>query len=127
MNAGEHIKYTDSDEIFNVIPLASFWMELNNKERAKETLLLAEKNTKPDFFEMKLLSQAFRENLGDIESAKRFLRRAELLADYNLEYQDEKLERYEEILNEWKEIGDNEQLERFNIQFNIVAKDIRGN
>jgi len=106
MIAEENVEHTDFGVVGNLLSVGRYWIEFNDRERAKNALLRAESISDAVDREMVWLSQMWRENFNDFESAKKCLRKAELLAALDPSGLDM-------ILEEWKTIGDQEELERF--------------
>ncbi|ACD93761.1 SMI1/KNR4 family protein [Trichlorobacter lovleyi] len=104
--AEEHVEHTNLGAVINLIQLAKCWIEFNERERARNVLLRSDAIPDAADGEMIWLAQIWREDFNDIESAKKCLKRAELLAahePYSLD----------RILEEWKAIGDQDEVKRF--------------
>lgn len=104
--AEEHVDYTSFGAVMSLIWLGKCWIEFNDHERAKNVLLRSDTIPDAEYGEMLRLAQMWREDFNDIESAKKCLKRAELLAEHEPYSLDE-------ILDEWKEIGDQDEVKRF--------------
>lgn len=102
-----NIENTDRNEVLNYITVAQHWIYLNDRERAKSILNRAETVSDPSVKDMVWLSEKWRENFNDIESAKRCLLRAESLVSDRNQYD------LSDILIEWEEINDKDELQRF--------------
>lgn len=104
--AEKHVEHTNFGAAINLIQVAKCWVELNDRERAKNALLQSDTIPDVEVEEILWLAQMWREDLNDIESAKKCLNRAELLAAH----EPHNLDR---ILEEWKAIGDQDEVKRF--------------
>lgn len=104
--AEEHVDYSSFGAVMNLIQLAKCWIEFNDHERAKNVLLQADTISNAEDRQMLWLAQMWREDFNDIELAKKCLKRAELLAEHEPYSLDE-------ILDEWKKIGDQDEVKRF--------------
>lgn len=105
--AEKNVEDTDKDALRNYMSVARHWINLNDRDRAKNILNQSETVSDPGEKDMVWLSQMWREDFNDIESAKRCLLRAESLVSNHNQYG------LSRILDEWEEIDDKNELERF--------------
>ena len=75
--AEENVENTDAGVVGNLVHVARYWIDFNDRDRAKSVLLRADHAS--DAYENELIwvSQMWRKDFGDIESAKKYLRKAE--------------------------------------------------
>lgn len=105
--AEQNVENSDHRLSKNLVDLSRVWIDLNDLEKARKNLLLAEEVTGQSYVELIWASQYWRKDLKDSEAAKRCLRKAESLVPNH------HAGCLRDMLKEWQLIGDMEEVESF--------------